>query len=100
MSDAQHPQGEREDPGCEDRFVVGEPWQGPIAGEYFNHLPDPLRTQAVLRSMHEGVADIVRSNPVEFGKRYVSQDGWEIIIAPPRSAGELPAIKHARRLGD
>ena len=69
-------------------------------GEYFNQLPDPLRTQSAMRSMHEGVADIIRNNEVEFGKRFVSQDGWEVIFAPPRTAGELPAIKHARKLGE
>ena len=77
-----------------------EPWQKPIMGEYFNQLPDPLRTQSAMRSMHEGVADIIRNNEVEFGKRFVSQDGWEVIFAPPRTAGELPAIKHARKLGE
>lgn len=74
-----------------------EPWQRPIAGESFNQLPDPIRTQSLLLSMHEGVADIMRNNKVEFNKVYVSQDGWEIIFAPPKVAGALPAIKHARQ---
>ena len=76
-----------------------ESWQRPITGEYFNQLPDPLRTQTVMRSMHEGAADIIRNNNIEFGKRYLSQDGWEIIFAPPKTAGTLPAIKHARQIG-
>lgn len=47
--------------------------------------------------MHEGAADIISSNKIQFGKRYLSQDGWEIIFAPPKAAGTLPAIKHARQ---
>jgi filamentous hemagglutinin len=76
-----------------------ETWQRPITGEYFNQLPDLLRTQTVMKSMHEGVADIMRSNKIEYGKRYLSQDGWEIIFAPPKAVGTLPAIKHARQIG-
>jgi hypothetical protein len=67
--------------------------------EITSSTPSPLRVQASLHSMHEGIADIIRNNQVEFGKIYVSQDGWEIIFAPPRANGELPAIKHARKLG-
>lgn len=75
-------------------------WQakGPIQGETFTYLPDPLRTQTSLSSFHNGVANIIQTNKVQFNKIYYSNDGWEIIFAPPRSASELPAIKHARQL--
>ncbi|ODC03938.1 hypothetical protein BFW38_10700 [Terasakiispira papahanaumokuakeensis] len=75
-------------------------WQSrnSIKGENFTYLPDPVRTQEALTSLHGGVSNIIKNNNVQFNKIYVSDDGWEIIFAPPRKAGELPAIKHARML--
>jgi len=56
-------------------------------GENFNQLPDSLRAKTALGSMHEGVADVMRNNNVEFGKKYVSQDGGKLYLHRPGGLG-------------
>ncbi|ASA57916.1 hypothetical protein BSQ33_19595 [Vibrio gazogenes] len=76
-------------------------WQNPkgiIDGVKDTYLPDEIRAQALLSSLHHGIKNIIQNNKVQFNKIYVSNDGWEVIFSPPRKAGELPAIKHARKL--
>ncbi|MDW6092463.1 hypothetical protein SBX64_07885 [Vibrio rhizosphaerae] len=58
-------------------------WQNPkgiIDGVKDTYLPDEIRAQALLSSLHHGIKNIIQNNKVQFNKIYVSNDGWEVIF--------------------
>ncbi|MCX4883529.1 DUF6531 domain-containing protein [Streptomyces sp. NBC_00847] len=56
-----------------------------------------LKTEELLVGLARAV-DGATMNGVQYGRRVLSQ-GWELIIAAPRSVGDNPVLKHARWLG-
>ncbi|WP_226019916.1 hypothetical protein [Serratia symbiotica] len=56
-----------------------------------------LASQEELRSFQAAV-NTATKNKMPYGER-ITVDGWQLEIKPPRAAGELPTIIHARYLG-
>ncbi|PQL07679.1 hemagglutinin [Pantoea ananatis] len=55
-----------------------------------------LASQTELRSF-QAALDTATKNGMSYGR--ITVDGWQLEIKPPRSAGELPTVIHARYLG-
>ncbi|GAB2977569.1 hypothetical protein GCM10023080_048100 [Streptomyces pseudoechinosporeus] len=62
-----------------------------------NSFSRNLKTEELLVGLVRAVDDATMHG-VQYGRRVLSQ-GWELIIAPGRTAGANPVLKHARRLG-
>ncbi len=56
-----------------------------------------LASQEELRSFQAAVNTATKSN-MPYSEK-ITVDGWQLEIKPPRAAGELPTIIHARYLG-
>ncbi|PKE28816.1 hypothetical protein CWS43_20680 [Rahnella sp. AA] len=69
------------------------------ASKAVTHTPEAVRlaSQQELRSFQAAV-DTATKNNMPYGER-ITADGWQLEIKPPRAAGELPTIIHARYLG-
>ncbi|WP_253272087.1 hypothetical protein, partial [Yersinia frederiksenii] len=55
-----------------------------------------LASQTELRSF-QAALDAATKNGMSYGR--ITVDGWQLEIKPPRAAGELPTVIHARYLG-
>ncbi|WP_423241057.1 hemagglutinin, partial [Erwinia amylovora] len=69
------------------------------ASKAVTHTPEAVRlaSQEELRSFQSAVNSATKNN-MPYGQR-VTVDGWQLEIKPPRAAGELPTIIHARYVG-
>lgn len=62
------------------------------------YMPEAVRlaSQTELRSF-QAALDTATKNGMSYGR--ITVDGWQLEIKPPRAAGELPTVIHARYLG-
>ena len=69
------------------------------ASKAVTHTPEAVRlaSQEELRSFQAAVNTATKNN-MPYGER-ITVDGWQLEIKPPRAAGELPTIIHARYVG-
>ncbi|WP_274715156.1 hypothetical protein [Xenorhabdus bovienii] len=69
------------------------------ASKAVTHTPEAVRlaSQEQLRSFQSAVNTATKNN-IPYSKR-ITVDGWQLEIKPPRAAGELPTIIHARYVG-
>jgi len=69
------------------------------ASKAVTHTPETVRlaSQEELRSFQAAV-NTATKNRMPYGER-ITVDGWQLEIKPPRAAGELPTIIHARYTG-
>ncbi|TJZ53560.1 hypothetical protein FAZ15_16070 [Sphingobacterium olei] len=54
-----------------------------------------LLGQTHQRALHSVIDDVLSRGAIQYRKMYYSR-GNEIMFAPPRAAGELPAVIHFR----
>ncbi|MGE4735362.1 VENN motif pre-toxin domain-containing protein [Yersinia enterocolitica] len=68
------------------------------ASKAVTNTPEAVRlaSQTELRSF-QAALDTATKNGMSYGRIIV--DGWQLEIKPPRAAGELPTVIHARYLG-
>ncbi len=68
------------------------------ASKTVNYTPEAVRlaSQTELKSF-QAALNTASKNGMTYGRMEV--DGWQLEIKPPRAAGELPIIIHARYLG-
>ncbi|CAI1845497.1 Filamentous hemagglutinin [Serratia quinivorans] len=68
------------------------------ASKAVTNTPEAVRlsSQTELRSF-QAALDTATKNGMPYGR--ITVDGWQLEIKPPRAAGELPTVIHARYLG-
>lgn len=68
------------------------------ASKAVTNTPEAVRlaSQTELRSF-QAALDTATKNGMSYGR--ITVDGWQLEIKPPRAAGELPTVIHARYLG-
>ncbi|MFN3688934.1 hypothetical protein [Salinarimonas sp.] len=53
-----------------------------------------LRSQQQMRSMQAAIESAVTTQPIRYNE-LLNVGGWELLFAPPRNPGQLPAVIHA-----